>query len=136
MDRKDFLKATGALCGFAVIPAGIISSCTKQAIAGPSANFTLDLTNSANAALRSVGGSVVNSGVIVICTAANTYVALQQSCTHQGCGLGYDTSLRQLVCPCHGGRFDLNGNVVTGPPPSGLQKYTVTVSGTTITVKG
>ncbi|TDI85191.1 MAG: hypothetical protein E2O78_04900 [Caldithrix sp.] len=30
-------------------------------------------------------------------------------------------------CPCHDGVFDVNGNVVSGPPPRPLQKYEVDV---------
>ncbi len=30
-----------------------------------------------------------------------------------------------IWCPCHDGRFDLNGRVLSGPPPRPLPKYAV-----------
>ncbi len=137
MERKDFLKKSLALCGLSMIPAAIIESCSKQSYAGPgNVNFTLDLTSSANAALNSVGGYILNSsGVIVIRTGASTYVALSTICTHQGCTVNYNKAGAQLVCPCHGGVYDTAGNVVSGPPPSPLTKYTITRSGNILTIK-
>jgi cytochrome b6-f complex iron-sulfur subunit len=54
-------------------------------------------------------------------------VALSAVCTHVRCILGYDRERRGLVCPCHDGRFDLAGNVVSGPPPRALPTYPVSV---------
>lgn len=41
-------------------------------------------------------------------------------CTHLGCGYNWDSSARRFVCPCHGSVFDLQGQVVEGPAPRGL----------------
>jgi cytochrome b6-f complex iron-sulfur subunit len=135
MERRNFLKAAGTFCAIAPF-AGIVESCKKQTASGPSASFTIDLTDPGYAALKTVGGSVVKSGVIVICTGTDTYSALSDSCTHQGCLLNYDKPTNHLVCPCHGGSFDLTGKVLGGPPPSNLKTYTASLSGTTITVSG
>ena len=137
MERKDFLKKTFALCGLALIPAGVIESCSKQNFAGPSnVNFTLDLSSSANAALNTVGGYVLVNGVIVIRAAAGTFEALSSTCTHAGCTVGYDSHSATIVCPCHGGTYNpASGNVISGPPPSALTTYKVTQSGNILTVK-
>jgi cytochrome b6-f complex iron-sulfur subunit len=135
MERKDFLKAACALCGLAVVPALLIESCTKQSFSGPTnVNFTIDLSNAGNAALLSVGGSLVQNSVIVI-HASTGYIALSDVCTHQGCAVGYDAGSTHIICPCHGGVYDINGAVLSGPPPGALTKYTVTQSGTVLTVR-
>jgi len=54
-------------------------------------------------------------------------VAISAVCTHVRCILGFDRERRGLVCPCHDGRFDLAGNVLSGPPPRPLATYTVSV---------
>ncbi|HEY3216608.1 MAG TPA: Rieske (2Fe-2S) protein [Candidatus Eisenbacteria bacterium] len=54
-------------------------------------------------------------------------VALAAVCTHVRCILGFDRERRALVCPCHDGRFDLAGNVLSGPPPKSLPTYAVSV---------
>jgi Rieske Fe-S protein len=45
---------------------------------------------------------------------------LQSRCTHLGCQTSYDRRARKIVCPCHGGVFDTQGNVLEGPPPAPL----------------
>ncbi len=138
MERKDFIKRSMALCGLALIPTAIIESCTKQNYAGPAnVNFTLDLTNSANSSLNTIGGAVNTAqGIIVIRQSAQTFQAFSSTCTHQGCTVGYDSNSGHIVCPCHGGTFNSStGAVISGPPPSALTKYTVTLSGNILTVK-
>lgn len=46
--------------------------------------------------------------------------ALRSECTHLGCRTHYDRDTGQILCPCHGGVYDVQGNVVDGPPPSPL----------------
>jgi cytochrome b6-f complex iron-sulfur subunit len=54
-------------------------------------------------------------------------VALSAVCTHVRCILGFDRERRALTCPCHDGRFDLAGQVLSGPPPRPLPSYSVSV---------
>jgi cytochrome b6-f complex iron-sulfur subunit len=140
MNRKEFLRTSGILTvsGMAAL-AAFIESCDKDddnAPQAPTVNFNLDLTASSNAALSNVGGYVYNSGVIVACIAAGSYVALSQACTHQGCTVAYSSSGSSFNCPCHGGRYNTSGNVIAGPPPSPLKKYTVTQNGNILNVAG
>jgi Rieske Fe-S protein len=46
--------------------------------------------------------------------------ALSATCTHLGCQVRWDTETTTFRCPCHGGVFDAQGNVVAGPPPRPL----------------
>ena len=110
-------------------------SCSKQSYSGPSnVNFTVDLSNSGNAALAAAGGSLVANGVIIIHIGGSVYHAFSATCTHAGCTVGYSSGT--IFCPCHGGTYSPNTGAVTGgPPPSGLTAYTVTQSGTVLTIK-
>jgi cytochrome b6-f complex iron-sulfur subunit len=58
---------------------------------------------------------------------ANRLTAISAVCTHVRCILGFDRERGGLVCPCHEGRFDLAGNVLSGPPPRPLPTYAVSV---------
>lgn len=58
---------------------------------------------------------------------ATRIVALSAVCTHVRCILGFDRGRRALTCPCHDGRFDLAGQVLSGPPPRPLPTYSVSV---------
>ncbi len=49
-------------------------------------------------------------------------------CTHFACICKWDQNNNQIVCPCHDGFFDpLNGDVIAGPPPTGLQPFNVDI---------
>ena len=140
MDRKQFIKTSIVFCGMGVAgTAAFLESCKKKSSSssaqGPTVNFTLDLTQSANAALNTSGGSVASNGVVVA-NVNGTYVAVAQSCTHNGCNINYNPSAGNFICPCHGGTFDTNGNVTGGPPPAPVKKYTVTKSGNILTIQG
>lgn len=61
----------------------------------------------------------------VIRTGEDALVGLAGVCTHLHCILNWDPKQRSLLCPCHQGAFDLNGNVLKGPPPRALQRFEV-----------
>jgi len=65
----------------------------------------------------------------VIRPANEELIALPATCTHLRCILQWDKDSGRLVCPCHAGAFDLNGNVVAGPPPRPLQSLRVETRG-------
>lgn len=56
------------------------------------------------------------------------YRALSATCAHLGCRVHWDQSSSQFKCPCHGGVYDRQGNVVAGPPPRGLERLDVRVN--------
>lgn len=53
------------------------------------------------------------------------FVAYDPHCTHLGCPYRWNQTAHDFQCPCHGGVFDINGNVVAGPPPRPLDRYPV-----------
>jgi cytochrome b6-f complex iron-sulfur subunit len=139
MDRKKFLKTSCSLCGIGVIGIALfLESCKKTSTTpeGPSVNFTLDLTQTANSSLNTTGGSLASNGVVIVNEGAGSFIAIAQSCTHNGCSVAYNQSGNNFVCPCHGGTFDTNGKVTSGPPPAPLKKYSVTKNGNILTVSG
>ncbi len=64
------------------------------------------------------------------------YLGLEQTCTHLGCPIAWNGSANQFQCPCHGSKFNKQGNVVGGPAPLPLYKHEVEITGNTVTVKG
>jgi cytochrome b6-f complex iron-sulfur subunit len=61
--------------------------------------------------------------------------ALSAVCTHLGCLVNWEPDARQIVCPCHAARFDLNGNVVGGPAPKPLQQIKASIVNGNIEIK-
>ncbi|HSI06589.1 MAG TPA: Rieske (2Fe-2S) protein [Myxococcota bacterium] len=58
--------------------------------------------------------------------------AVTLTCSHQGCAVSKRRD--ELVCPCHGSRFDLRGAVLNGPATEPLTTYRVEVEGPTALV--
>jgi Rieske Fe-S protein len=49
--------------------------------------------------------------------------ALEAKCTHEGCTVQYVPGDSLIWCACHNGKFDLEGRVLSGPPPRPLAKW-------------
>src|SRR6476469_9689764 len=109
MKRSDFLKSTLGICGLSLVPSAFLAGCNKDSVpaAPTNVNFTLDLNSSANAALNTVGGSLIANSILIIRVSTTTFDALSSFCTHGNCTVGYDSASKIIVCPCHGGTFDL-----------------------------
>ena len=140
MQRREFLGsltspvvAACAVCMAACSKSGsgTSNSGTSGAVA---ANFTVDLGTK----LLNVGDSVVVSGVIVArLVAGNTpssFVAVQQSCTHEGTAINYVASNKTFLCPNHGALFNTAGANIGGQSTSALKVYTINITGSTLTV--
>ena len=66
---------------------------------------------------------------IVVRTAEGEVRAFSAVCTHLDCTVQFKTDTSQLWCACHNGTYDLGGNVVSGPPPRGLEQFVVNLRG-------
>jgi cytochrome b6-f complex iron-sulfur subunit len=75
-----------------------------------------------------------SSPALLINTAEGELRSLTAVCTHLTCTVRYDGETATIYCPCHNGRFDLAGNVLSGPPPRPLEVYEVEVAGSDIFV--
>ena len=72
--------------------------------------------------------------LVVINRKGSGFIALSRVCTHLGCLVGFDSFNSKLVCPCHAGEFDLEGNVLSGPATKALQRYPHKISPKQITI--
>ena len=75
-----------------------------------------------------------SSPAILINTQEGNLLAFSAVCTHLTCTVTYEADTGTLYCPCHNGRFDLSGSVISGPPPRPLEAYDVEVVGDDIFV--
>jgi cytochrome b6-f complex iron-sulfur subunit len=101
-------------------------------------DICIDLGDSNNATLASVGGAMIvdvaSDTVVVIRTGDTAVTVLSDVCTHSGCTMDYNASTKQLDCPCHGSVFSLDGKVVTGPANRPVKVYSATLASNTITI--
>jgi cytochrome b6-f complex iron-sulfur subunit len=75
-----------------------------------------------------------NIPAIIINRPEKGFVALSRVCTHLGCLVEYDKMQNKLICPCHGALFDLEGKVISGPPPRPLSKFPIKVESDSILI--
>ena len=74
---------------------------------------------------------------ILVRTAADTFVAYSQKCTHLSCSVFYAVERKRLECPCHEGYFAVDsGRVLQGPPPRPLPRILLKREGDTIYAMG
>ena len=67
---------------------------------------------------------------IVLQPTKGQFLAYDAVCPHAGCTVAFSKPADLMVCPCHGSEFQIaTGDVISGPSPTGLKKYTVTESG-------
>jgi Rieske Fe-S protein len=50
------------------------------------------------------------------------------TCTHANCRVSWQPTDRHFRCPCHGGTYDMQGMVLSGPPPRALDELPVAIT--------
>jgi len=148
MEREEFLSKLGigvlavcTGCGFASCGGSKGNDPSPSGGGGgtppPSGSgtvFTADL----NSEVTALGASKTSGGVILVRIAAgnvaSSFTAVQVACTHEGTTIAYSNAASKFICPLHGSEFSQTGTVITGPAVVALKKYTVSVSGTTLSV--
>jgi nitrite reductase/ring-hydroxylating ferredoxin subunit len=74
----------------------------------------------------SVGGSSLDGSAWLVLREADELVAFDPRCTHARCAYELTDDAR-FTCLCHDAFFDLDGNVLSGPPPRPLDEFRVRV---------
>lgn len=78
---------------------------------------------------------VVAGRPVLVVNTGEGYRAFSAVCTHLGCVVKWKKGRREFFCPCHGARFDVDGEVMGGPAPRPLAALEVTEIPGTIVVR-
>jgi menaquinol-cytochrome c reductase iron-sulfur subunit len=144
ISRHDFIKVTTAAIGgfiglaysvpaigYLLSPAFRENKATGWIDLGPLENYPIGATPSFfDFTLTSVNGwerTAINHGVFVVRQDDKSVQVLSNICTHLGCRVKWHPDLEHYVSPCHNGHFDLQGSVVSGPPPRPLDEFTTKI---------
>jgi cytochrome b6-f complex iron-sulfur subunit len=137
MERRDFLEKIGIGAAF-VLTSTCLGSCKKEDYAPTgTVDFTLELTEAANAALAANGGFIIKTDlkVVVVKDTSGNYVAATQICSHEGkVQVSYNKPANNYVCSAHGATFDLAGKGTNSNGSGGLTIYKTQLTGTKLRV--
>ncbi len=92
-------------------------------------------------ALLTPGGSATGRpagyphDILVMALPGGGYAAVDARCPHAGCTVGYPAGAGgQVVCPCHGSRFQADGALLEGPATVGLTPLATAADGLGVVV--
>jgi cytochrome b6-f complex iron-sulfur subunit len=140
MDRKEFLGAVGigttailySVCFNGCKPLDNVTNPTTDTTHGT--DLTINLDDSANAALKTNGGYIVKDGIIIARTLSGTFLAVSAACTHQGTSVEYQGNNNRFHCPNHGSNFATDGSVINGPASTPLKSYNTSLNGSLLRI--
>ncbi len=120
----DLLLSAGFLAWLASVAYPVLRYLRPLGTAGPGGPIKLKADDLAK--LERDHLVILRAGTtkILVFQDANQQVrALDAKCTHEGCTVQYVPGESVVWCACHNGRFDVDGRVLSGPPPRPLKRY-------------
>jgi succinate dehydrogenase / fumarate reductase iron-sulfur subunit len=137
MARREFLKRI--VYGLGGASALIISGLTASAFVGDSVrqtpkkwvpsekmeNLPLDRITTVHIRYEVQDGFHRQPMIkpVAIWRKLSDVVVYNTTCTHLGCTVHWDERKGLFLCACHGGTFDIHGDVKAGPPPRPLDRH-------------
>jgi len=80
--------------------------------------------------------STLSKGAWIVNQDNNRFIVYDPKCTHLNCPYYWNNDRQIFQCPCHGAEFDINGNVLAGPPPRPLDRLEFTIQEGSILLSG
>jgi len=126
MERRKILKSSLAVLGTTALVS--LGYPVTRFVIPPTENnnderVTIDKKEIPPGAAKEV--TFQGTPIIIINRKESGFIALSRVCGHLGCLVGYDKFQSKLVCPCHAGAFNLDGQVISGPPSNPLNRYDI-----------
>ena len=134
-------RAVVAGAGVAAIGAGLlVAGCSSDPGSGSDSGVGDGSGGGSGGTLGPVSDVPVGSakiygdqGVVVTQPTAGNYTGFSTRCPHQGCQVN-EVQGANIICPCHGSTFALDGAVEQGPARTGLTAKAVKVENGQIVV--
>ena len=99
-----------------LVPPPLAEEAVASVIVGKAADFAPD------------SGRIFRFGRkpgLLVRTPDGDFKAYKATCTHLDCTVQYKQDLGVIWCPCHNGKYDLEGRNIAGPPPRPLDALRV-----------
>ena len=115
--RRHFLELIGAgAIGVAAVGSGVLTTeyLSPNVVKEPPTKFKAGMPES-------------YPPVFIVRAREGYFYALSATCTHLGCIANWKADEGIVACPCHGSKFDREGNVIAGPAPRPLPRYAMSL---------
>ncbi len=119
--------------GFSIAPIFDTPEETWQAV-GPVEDFPSDTYEQAVIAIVEGIGEAGKTTVYVrqgspdLGEEPDEYIAITSRCSHLGCPVRFVEAAGNFICPCHGGVYGFEGEVIGGPPVRPLDRFQTRVT--------
>jgi cytochrome b6-f complex iron-sulfur subunit len=135
MERRQLLKTSLAFLGTTTL-ISFVYPASKFLIPPKTSATETHLTFNTDEIPPGTAKEIIfnETPLVVINRKGSGFIALSRICTHLGCLVGYDKFNDKLICPCHAGEFDLEGNVLSGPATKSLPRYPLKITADQITI--
>lgn len=121
--RRYFLELLGlSSIGIVTVGSAVLSASylSPNVVKEPPTRFKLGLPENFPA------GSVTliqDQNIFLVRASEGYFFTLSATCTHLGCITNWKNDEGIIACPCHGSKFNRDGNVIGGPAPRQLPRY-------------
>ena len=134
MQRRGFLKILTSILGLSALGTLAYPLFRYLFFVKTTSRATAIMVAQAGLPVGAAENLLVGETPAIIIHKPTGYIVLSRVCTHLGCLVNYSKSRQLLICPCHNGIYDLDGNVVSGPPPRPLEKLPFKIAGGNIKI--
>ena len=122
----DILLGSSAVAWLAAVVYPVLKYLTPPVDEGGAGKLTL--SDAQRDELKAKGFMILRIGtdrVLAIKDGDVKVKALSAKCTHEGCTVQFQAAEGLIWCACHNGKFNLDGRVLSGPPPRPLAAFAV-----------
>lgn len=119
--------------GFALAPVFEQEEVTWEPV-GPVGDFAPDsyrpvvLTIVEDIGVAGKTTAYVRQGSEELDESGDEYIAISTRCAHLGCPVRFVQAASNFICPCHGGVYGFQGEVIGGPPVRPLDRFQTRVT--------
>jgi cytochrome b6-f complex iron-sulfur subunit len=142
MKRRDFINWVGLGCLASSLPVAIAACSPESKTSAKPGPTTKPWQKVGTVAQLNKTGQLLaeNSpigAVLVIGTSKDTknLIAVNPTCTHEGCTIDWKAKENKFVCPCHGAEFARDGKLKRSPAKKPLKTYQTKIEAGSVFVK-
>ena len=126
MKRREFINWVGLGAIVSYLPVALVACTKSDTVAQTEDSSTAPelLTVGTVAQLEEAGFLLdEESEVMVVKDSAGELMAVNPTCTHQGCIVEWQQDESIFLCPCHAAKYAPDGEVLAEPAPAPLATY-------------